>query len=208
GFIAEEYFDGFAGAESGPDLLRLVAALMAGAQCTLEARAGRTSGRLDGAPLPPSRWEVQLAERRFAVALAEGGCHGDGDWLARSWDWQPGMTLSTATGPGGPLAVQLLRDGQHWVLTTRGAAHRGLVLPAGVAQLARHMIRREPPDLSRLLLSPMPGLLTALHVAEGDTVFPGQPLATVEAMKMENILRATRQAVVKTIETSVGASVA
>jgi propionyl-CoA carboxylase alpha chain len=119
------------------------------------------------------------------------------------------MALSTATGgAGGPVVVQLARDGVHWVLTTRGAQHRALVLRAPVAPLARHMIRRDPPDLSKLLISPMPGLLTAVHVAEGDTVFPGQPLATIEAMKMENILRATRQAVVQTIKTSVGASVA
>jgi propionyl-CoA carboxylase alpha chain len=208
GFIAEEYPDGFRGAEAGPELLRQVAALIAGAQCTLDARAGRTSQRLDGAPVSPSRWEVRIAERWFTVLLADGGAEVDGRWLQGTWDWEPGMKLSTATGPGGSLDVQLARDGVHWVLTTRGAAHRALVLRAEVAPLARHMIRREPPDLSRLLISPMPGLLTALHVAEGETVFPGQPLATVEAMKMENILRATRQAVVQTIRTSVGASVA
>jgi propionyl-CoA carboxylase alpha chain len=209
GFIAEEFPDGFSGAETSADLLRLVAALLAGAQCTLDARAGRTSGRLDGVPVPSSRWEVHMGERRFTVSLAEGGAHVDGHWLEGTWDWQPGMALSTATGgAGGPVVVQLARDGVHWVLTTRGAQHRALVLRAPVAPLARHMIRRDPPDLSKLLISPMPGLLTAVHVAEGDTVFPGQPLATIEAMKMENILRATRQAVVQTIKTSVGASVA
>ena len=82
------------------------------------------------------------------------------------------------------------------------------VLPAHVAPLARHMIEKEPPDLSRFLICPMPGLLVALHVTEGDRVEPGQPLATVEAMKMENILRAEKQGVIKAVNVAEGDSVA
>ena len=65
-----------------------------------------------------------------------------------------------------------------------------------------------PPDLSRFLLAPMPGLLVRLDVAVGDKVQPGQPLAVVEAMKMENILRAEKAATVKTVEVDAGASLA
>ena len=68
-----------------------------------------------------------------------------------------------------------------------------------VAALTHHMIEKPPPDLSRYLLCPMPGLLTTLHVGEGDTVVPGQPVAVVEAMKMENILRAPRHASIKSV---------
>ena len=70
------------------------------------------------------------------------------------------------------------------------------------------MIEKTPPDLSRFLLSPMPGLLVALHVTEGDTVEPGQPLATVEAMKMENILRAQKAGTVKAVKAAQGESLA
>ena len=70
------------------------------------------------------------------------------------------------------------------------------------------MIEKLPPDLSRLLICPMPGLLVKLHVAEGEEVQPGQPLATVEAMKMENILRAEKQAVVARLNAAEGDSLA
>jgi len=77
-----------------------------------------------------------------------------------------------------------------------------------VAELARLMPVKLPPDTSRMLLCPMPGLITAIAVAEGDTVEAGQALATIEAMKMENILRAEKKSVVKRVPVSVGASLA
>ena len=82
------------------------------------------------------------------------------------------------------------------------------VLPWHVAPLATHMIEKIPPDLSKFLICPMPGLLVALHVGEGDAVEAGQPLATVEAMKMENILRAEKTGVVKTVNAAQGDSLA
>ncbi len=80
------------------------------------------------------------------------------------------------------------------------------VLDPHVAELSVHMIEKTPPDLSRLLLAPMPGLLTRLEVKAGDKVEAGQPIAVVEAMKMENILRAERKGVVRKIAASAGAS--
>ena len=70
------------------------------------------------------------------------------------------------------------------------------------------MIEKIPPDLSKYLICPMPGLLVALHVAEGDKVEAGQPLAVVEAMKMENILRAEKSATVKAVNAKAGDSLA
>ena len=77
-----------------------------------------------------------------------------------------------------------------------------------VAALTRHMIEKVPPDLSRYLICPMPGLLTALHVGEGDHVEAGQPLAVVEAMKMENILRAEKAGTVRKVDARPGDSLA
>ena len=74
--------------------------------------------------------------------------------------------------------------------------------------LSRHMIEKVPPDLSKYLICPMPGLLTALHVGAGDKVEAGQPLAVVEAMKMENILRAEKAGTVKTVDAKPGDSLA
>jgi len=74
--------------------------------------------------------------------------------------------------------------------------------------LSRHMIEKVPPDLSKYLICPMPGLLTALNVGEGEHVEAGQPLAVVEAMKMENILRAEKAGTVKTVSAKPGDSLA
>ena len=104
--------------------------------------------------------------------------------------------------------IQLARTRSGYRMTTRGAKHDVRVLPAHVAPLAAHMIEKVPPDLSKFLICPMPGLLVALHVSEGDEVQPGQPLATVEAMKMENILRAEKSATVKATPVGAGESVA
>src|SRR3546814_20974314 len=82
-------------------------------------------------------------------------------------------------------------------MTTRGRIHDVRVLPWHIAPLTQHMIEKIPPDLSKFLICPMPGLLVTLHVGEGDAVEAGQPLATVEAMKMENILRAEKSGTVK-----------
>ena len=95
-----------------------------------------------------------------------------------------------------------------YAVTTRGGTHTLRILQSRIADLASHMIEKEPPDLSKLLICPMPGLLVKLHVAEGDAVQPGQPLATVEAMKMENILRAEKEATVGKINAGEGDSLA
>ena len=209
GFIAEEYPEGFQGAAVGEPRLKLVAALIAGAQCSVMAHEGQISGRLDGAPKVPSDWVVKIDGRTFEVELGQGGATVDGEWIAGTTDWQPGMVLAAANGNGENLAIQLRRTSSAmWALTTRGKTHKGLAVPARLAPLLDHMIEKEPPDLSKMLICPMPGLLVKLHVAEGDEVQPGQPLATVEAMKMENILRAEKEGTIAKINAAEGDSLA
>jgi acetyl/propionyl-CoA carboxylase alpha subunit len=99
-------------------------------------------------------------------------------------------------------------EGAGFRLTTRGASHVARVLPAHMAQHATHLIEKVPPDLSRYLICPMPGLLVSLNVKEGDKVEAGQPLAVIEAMKMENILRAEKTGVVKAVNATAGESLA
>ena len=82
------------------------------------------------------------------------------------------------------------------------------MLTPRAAELASHMIEKVPPDLSKYLLCPMPGLVVSITVRPGDRVEAGQPLATVEAMKMENILRAEKSATVKAVRASAGESLA
>jgi propionyl-CoA carboxylase alpha chain len=120
----------------------------------------------------------------------------------------PGQRLIEAEIDGEHLSVRLTRTASGFRLTTRGRVHDLRVLPPHMAALATHMIEKVPPDLSRFLLCPMPGLLTALHVKVGDKVEAGQPLAVVEAMKMENILRAQKAGVVAKIDATPGESLA
>jgi propionyl-CoA carboxylase alpha chain len=208
GFIAEDWPEGFHGAPASEDLMATVAAVAAGIECTHRARAGRTSGKLNGAPTNMSDWVVKMQGRDVPVTLGEGHALVDGNRVEGTCDWQPGATSATAVGNGLMLGLIVRRDGAHWRLTTHGATHRVLVLPAAIAPLARHMIEKVPPDLSKFLLAPMPGLLTQLLVAPGDKVEAGQPLAVVEAMKMENILRAVRTGTVKSAMFAAGDSLA
>ena len=120
----------------------------------------------------------------------------------------PGDPLLVASMDGRKRVVQVARKGRDWLLTTRGAAHRVSVMAPHIADLTRHMIEKVPPDLSRFLLAPMPGLLVRLDVGVGDRVEAGQPLAVVEAMKMENILRAGKSGRVKAVEARAGESLA
>ena len=106
------------------------------------------------------------------------------------------------------LTVKIARTRTGFKLTTRGASHVVRVLPTGVAAFAHHLIEKVPPDLSKFLIAPMPGLLVRLDVGVGDAVQLGQPLAVVEAMKMENILRAEKAATVKAVEVKAGDSLA
>jgi propionyl-CoA carboxylase alpha chain len=215
GFIAEEYPEGFQGAPADDQLVADLAAIAAMLAMESEARAADVSGQLGGrAPLSPDRI-VRIAGREHHVGFDgyEGGllANMDGDDqppLDLIGRWQPGQRLFKGSVDGRPRTVQVARRGRQWRLTTRGASHIVDVLPAHVAALSRHMIEKVPPDLSKFLLCPMPGLLTALNVGEGDKVEAGQPLAVVEAMKMENILRAEKSGTVARVAAQPGESLA
>ncbi|MEO6041999.1 MAG: acetyl/propionyl/methylcrotonyl-CoA carboxylase subunit alpha [Croceibacterium sp.] len=208
GFIAEEYPDGFHGAPADEDRLRAIAAIAGGLEFTRDARANRTSGQLNGAPKASSEWTVRIGARDFAVTLGGGHALVDGHRIEGTCDWLPGMRRATATGNGEELGLIVARRGREWRITTHGATHRVRVVRPDTAELARHMLAKPEPDLSRLLICPMPGLLVALTVGVGDKVVPGQPLATIEAMKMENVLRAQKAGTVKSVMAEPGQSLA
>ncbi|WP_106640745.1 acetyl-CoA carboxylase biotin carboxylase subunit [Allosphingosinicella vermicomposti] len=208
GFIAEEYPEGFQGAPASAELRRSLAALGAKVATVEAARARHIDGQL-GAPLdPPSNWVARIDGEDFEVAVLDGDVTVAGAPFHVEVDYAPGQRRVDAMIDGKPLTVQIERQGSSWLFTTRGAKHRVRVLDPRTAALAGHMIEKVPPDLSKYLLCPMPGLLTQLHVSEGDKVEAGQPLAVVEAMKMENILRAEKAGVVKAVEAKAGDSLA
>jgi propionyl-CoA carboxylase alpha chain len=213
GFIAEEYPDGFHGAPADDALvedLALIAALVAEEQ---DQRACAISDQLGKAVPPAPERIVRIAGRDHHVCFDgfEGGLIGyvdEGEGREVIGHWRPGQKLLKLSIDGRERGVQVARSGRGWALTTRGAAHKVQVYPAHIAPLSRHMIDKVPPDLSRFLIAPMPGLLTALHVGEGDKVEAGQPLAVVEAMKMENILRAVKAGRVARVAAKPGESLA
>jgi propionyl-CoA carboxylase alpha chain len=141
------------------------------------------------------------AETGYAVTLA-GGTH------EVALDWRPGRAVFGATIDGRSFTFQIDRDGIGFRLTHGGATSAVRVLPPRAAALLAHMPVKQAPDLSRFLLSPMPGLLVGLAVAEGQEIKTGEPLATVEAMKMENVLRAERDGTVAKIRAKIGDSLA
>ena len=213
GFIAEEYPEGFAGAPADDALIRDLAIVAALAGHETDRRGCAISGRLSGPVPAPELRVVRLAgkEHRIRFGPYEGGClaHVDGgDPHDVIGHWRPGQLRFRGTIDGRSRIVAIARQGRKWRLTTRGASHLAEVLPEHVALLSRHMIEKVPPDLSKFLICPMPGLLTALHVREGEHVEAGQPLAVVEAMKMENILRAEKAGTVSKVNAAPGESLA
>ncbi|HEU4969739.1 biotin/lipoyl-containing protein, partial [Sphingomonas sp.] len=214
GFIAEEYPEGFHGAPASRRLIEGLAAVAAMIGLEADARAGDIDGQLNGGPeLSPERI-VRIDGRQMHVSFKgdelslSAIIDGQGDPIDLEGDWEPGQALFEGELNGEPIAVRVERKGRRWKLTTRGAAHLVDVWPPHIAALATHMIDKVPPDLSRFLLCPMPGLLVSLNVGQGDKVEAGQPLAVVEAMKMENILRAEKAGTVKRVDAKPGDSLA
>ncbi|MES2755576.1 MAG: biotin/lipoyl-containing protein, partial [Pseudomonadota bacterium] len=208
GFIAEEYPDGFHGAPASPELVKRLAAVAAGLSYRLADAARQVSGQLGDTLPDPCEWLIRIGGSDHSVVLDQDGASVDGERVTGQLDWAPGRSLATAHDGTDTLHVRVARRTGGWLLTTRGARHVVRVLPAHVGPLTRHLIEKIPPDLSRFLLAPMPGLLVRLDVAAGDTVQLGQPLAVVEAMKMENILRAEKSGRVKSLEAATGDSLA
>jgi propionyl-CoA carboxylase alpha chain len=213
GFIAEEYPDGFQGAPADAELIGDLAIVAALAGHETDAVASAVSGRLSGPVPAPDLRVVRIAgaEHRVLLESCEGGLlarldgSGPHEVVGR---WQPGQAMFKGSIDGRDRIVQIARSGRQWRLAARGAAHLAEVLPEHVAILSHHMIEKVPPDRSKYLICPMPGLLTALHVGAGDHVEAGQSLAVVEAMKMENILRAEKAGTVKSVNAGPGDSLA
>jgi len=213
GFIAEEYPEGFSGAPAGEQLISDLAVIAGMVAVITDERAAEIDGQL-GPPIEvPCERVVKISGEQHLVRIKPytGGTLAvldGGDIVDIIGRWAPGQRLLTVVVDGRRRIVQVRRVGRGWELQTRGASHKVQVLAPHVANLAKHMIDKPPPDLSRLLLAPMPGLLTKLDVAVGDKVEPGQPVAVMEAMKMENILRAPKAARVKATPAKAGDSLA
>ncbi|WP_438725679.1 acetyl-CoA carboxylase biotin carboxylase subunit [Parasphingorhabdus sp. DH2-15] len=211
-FIAEEYPDGFQGAPASAELLQRLAAIAVFIMTAEADRDLRVSGQLGDRLRPSTEWQVLVGDVAMEATIGKDVIVIDGSEIQLSMAYTPGDTLIVAEfgneDENDALAVKVVTSASGLQLTCHGAKHDMRVLPAHIARHAVHMIEKTPPDLSKLLICPMPGLLIQTMVEEGEEVQEGQPLAIVEAMKMENVLRAQKAATVTSIKAAVGDSLA
>ncbi|PWJ16923.1 acetyl-CoA carboxylase biotin carboxylase subunit [Jannaschia seohaensis] len=212
-FIAEEYPDGFEGVELPEAELTRIAAACAAMHRVAEIRRTRVSGRMDNHErVVGSDWVVTLDGHRFDASMTADKAGADvtigGKTLRVEGDWTPGDRLAAMTVDGAPLVLKVGKVSGGFRIRSRGADLIVHVRSPRHAELAELMPVKEAPDTSKLLLCPMPGLVVRINVAEGDEVQEGQALAVVEAMKMENVLRAERKGTVSKVNAAAGDSLA
>ncbi|MFL4472005.1 acetyl-CoA carboxylase biotin carboxylase subunit [Tateyamaria armeniaca] len=213
-FIAEEYPDGFEGVTLPDADLTRVAAACAAMHRVAEIRRARVSGRMDNHERKVGEdWNVTLQGKSIYVTIDADHAGAtvrlaDGKTLRVSGNWTPGDQLALMTVDDAPLVLKVGKVSGGFRIRTRGADMVVHVRTPRQAELARLMPVKTPPDTSKLLLCPMPGLVVKLHVEAGEEVQVGQALCTIEAMKMENILRAERKGIVSKVNAGAGDSLA
>ncbi|MEO0937950.1 MAG: acetyl/propionyl/methylcrotonyl-CoA carboxylase subunit alpha [Pseudomonadota bacterium] len=213
-FIAEEYPEGFEGVDLPEATLKKIAAACAAMNRVAEIRRARISGTMDNHERHVGAdWVVKLAGAEHDVSIAADPAgstvtFADGTAHRVASAWTPGDTLATIDVDGAELVLKVDKATAGFRIRHRGADLRVIVRSPRQAELARLMPEKLPPDTSKMLLCPMPGLVVKVDVATGDEVQEGQALCTIEAMKMENILRAEKKGVVTKINASAGDSLA
>ncbi|MGA1328571.1 MAG: acetyl-CoA carboxylase biotin carboxylase subunit, partial [Rubrivivax sp.] len=217
GFIAEHYGRGFRAEDvphEDPDFL---IALAVAAQRRYLERAAGISGQLAG-------HGVRTGDAFVAVIKGQGGVHRHVPVRIRNngalqvqvrervyslaKDWRFGGIRASGLCDGRPFTAQIERDGLWIRVAHHGLRIDAMVLSPRAAELQRLMPFKAPADMSKFLLSPMPGLLVDIAVKPGQPVQAGERLAVIEAMKMENILTATQDGVVAELLTAKGESLA
>ncbi len=217
GFIAAHYGQGFRAEDVPHDDPEFLVALAAAANRRYRERAAGISGQLAG-------HGVKIGRDFTVVVRGEAGAQthhpvtvdaGDGLRVAVGdkpyaieIDWRMGGIRATGRCNGKPFTAQIERDGLWTVVQHNGRRIDAMVMSARAAELLRAMPYKPPADMSKFLLSPMPGLLVDIVVAPGKAVQAGEKLAVIEAMKMENILVAARDGVVAELLASKGESLA
>jgi propionyl-CoA carboxylase alpha chain len=213
GYIKEEFPNGFHGATASPEIERVLIAAAAYANVLMRTRMSGISGRIE--PARPQRkdwvaiisrkptpldivWQMGEAEITFA----------DGKTRSLSTAWRPGMSMMELMFDNQPYALTISTAEEGFVLRRLGVeAHIRVCTPLQ-AELHARLPEKQKPDTSKLIMSPMPGLVVSVAVAVGQEVKSGEAVCIVEAMKMQNIIRAEADGVVKSVNAAAGASVA
>jgi propionyl-CoA carboxylase alpha subunit len=206
-FIAEEFPAGYSGVDLGSKEAAQAIAVAAAAQRILAERdAGIAAAAI------PEAWSILHSGETVPAKIARRNESITVDlYTARqevTTTWQPGELLFRAAIDGMAVTFQIERQGVGWRVEHGGATLEIKVLPPQAAAALARMPEKPKPDLSRQLQSPMPGLLVSIAVSVGQDVKAGEELAVVEAMKMENVLRAERDGKVKRLCAKPGDSLA
>ena len=217
-FIAEEYPDGFEPTVPGEADKAVLAAVATAVELVRRDRLDRLSGRLaphSGAM--KSDWIVRLGDDYLPVSLdgnpslspfdASLKLDGGEPVPVRS-DWRSGEAVWHGEIGGRRISAQIRPRLNGISIAWQGMSVEALVMLPKIAALEQLMPKKLPPDTSKLLLCPMPGLVVSISVSEGQEVKAGETLAVVEAMKMENVLRADRDLVVASVNARPGDSLA
>ncbi|MEK9676978.1 MAG: acetyl/propionyl/methylcrotonyl-CoA carboxylase subunit alpha [Rhodospirillaceae bacterium] len=218
-FIAEEFGDRFIADQTEHKDIHLLAAVAAAVHRIIELRKNGLQSRLIDGTLAPreviieeNQWVVVLNDQPFpAITNSPNGSLevrvGERNFVFET-SWAPGQPLFTALVNGDEVCVQVERDGPIYKLQHMGLTAEARVLSPLAAEMLARMPEKEKPDTSKQVISPMPGLLVSLSVAEGDVVKQGEPVAVIEAMKMENQLFAESDGTVAKIHFEPGNSLA
>jgi propionyl-CoA carboxylase alpha chain len=205
-FIAEEYPEGFQGAPASDACLDLMTASAAAMHLVQQQRVGGNK-RTD--------WIVVIGHRQIPVSLSGGGESvsvrmGDQNRVLELTDiaWRPGQPLFKARLDGKPFSVTVAPAPEGFTIRHRATKLKVLVLTPRSAELHTKLPEKKAADTSRMIISPMPGLVVSMDVVLGQQVREGEIVCVIEAMKMQNIIRAERDGVVKTVSAKGGDSVA
>ncbi|MES9901392.1 MAG: acetyl/propionyl/methylcrotonyl-CoA carboxylase subunit alpha [Sedimenticola sp.] len=212
-FIADEYPDGFNSADVPQDDPAKAVAVAAMVHRSYMDRAARLSGQLPGYERHVGdQWAVVINGEVHQVTAKTSAAGHEVEYEGKAYrlttDWELGEPLFRATINDEAVCFQVERNGLWLTLTYRGNVTRALVMSPRAAELHALMPEKVAADMSKYLLSPMPGLLVKVAVSEGQDVKAGQELVVIEAMKMENVLRAEQDGVVVKINAEVGESLA
>jgi len=218
GFIAEEYPHGFAPIAPNGEEKAVLAAIATAVELLRRDRLDRLGGRL--APhlgILKRDWVVKIGTDYLSVAILEGMISipievdlsiDGGRPLTVASDWRPGDLIWCGTVGGNTVAAQVRPALNGLRIAWKGMSVTARAMLPRIAELERLMPEKLPPDTSKMLLCPMPGLVVSIAVAEGQEVKAGETLAVVEAMKMENVLRAERDLTVSKLNAKPGDSLA
>ena len=211
-FIEEEFPDGFRGSQLKNDKLQMIAAASSAMHRLAEIRRTRISGRMDNhTRRVESDWVVVLAGLDFEINLigdktGSNATFSDGTTLRVESDWTPGDTIAEFKINEELLSFKVDKIPSGFRFRCFGADLNVLVRNKRQYELSRYMKEKIAPDMSKFLLCPMPGMLVSMNVTVGDDVEQGQSLCVVEAMKMENVLRAEKKGKIKKINANQGNS--